>query len=126
MQSPITETPENLARGKQVYDTICTVCHGTKGEGDGPESSEDFRIRQTSWRRTPRAFPTVRLVHIISRGQIMPSHAAQVLLEDRWRVVMYLRQMQGGQTGATVASGAPEPAPAEAVVHTPGPVEVLR
>ena len=25
----------------------------------------------------------------------MPSHAAQVLLEDRWKAVLYVRQLQG-------------------------------
>jgi hypothetical protein len=37
-----------------------------------------------------------QIFHIITRGQgIMPSHAVQVLPEDRWRVVLYLSQMQG-------------------------------
>jgi hypothetical protein len=34
---------------------------------------------------------------VIARGQgIMPPHAAQVLPEDRWRVVLYLRELQVG------------------------------
>ena len=34
---------------------------------------------------------------VYARGQgIMPSHAAQVLPEDRWRVVLHLRRLQEG------------------------------
>ena len=34
----------------------------------------------------------------------MPSHAAQVLPEDRWRVILHLRQIQSAT--ATAAEGA--------------------
>ena len=33
--NPYAATPANLARGKQVFDTVCFVCHGPRGEGDG-------------------------------------------------------------------------------------------
>ena len=43
-----------------------------------------------------KGYPDGRIVHVISRGQgIMPAHAAQVLPEDRWRVVLYVRALQG-------------------------------
>ena len=43
----------------------------------------------------------------LARGQgIMPSHAAQVLPDDRWRVVLYLRGLQGAQAPARGATGA--------------------
>jgi high-affinity iron transporter len=33
-KSPIT--PVSLANGKKIYETNCLVCHGVKGDGDGP------------------------------------------------------------------------------------------
>ncbi|HQQ79150.1 MAG TPA: cytochrome c [Thermoanaerobaculia bacterium] len=93
--NPFTASPEALARGKQVYDTICTVCHGAKGEGDGPIIGR-FPNPPSLLAAHARTLPDGQIVHIVTRGQgIMPAHAAQVLLEDRWRVALYLRQLQG-------------------------------
>ena len=33
-KTPIT--PVSLANGKKIYETNCLVCHGVKGDGDGP------------------------------------------------------------------------------------------
>ncbi|MBC8287358.1 MAG: FTR1 family protein [Nitrospinae bacterium] len=35
-KTPIT--PVSLANGKKIYETNCSVCHGIKGDGDGPLS----------------------------------------------------------------------------------------
>ena len=34
--NPIAISPESLARGREMYDTHCIVCHGAQGRGDGP------------------------------------------------------------------------------------------
>jgi mono/diheme cytochrome c family protein len=95
LRNPFVAGPESLARGKQVYDTVCTVCHGPKGEGDGPIIG---RFPNPPSLLAPHAqeLPDGQIVHVITRGQgIMPPHAAQVLLEDRWKAVLYVRQLQG-------------------------------
>lgn len=87
-------TRENLARGKKVFETICIVCHGPKGEGDGPIIGR-FPNPPSLLAERARNLPDGRIYHIISRGQgIMPAHAVQVLPEDRWRVVLYVRLLQ--------------------------------
>ncbi len=110
LRNPLVAGPDTLARGKQVYDTICTVCHGPKGEGDGPIIGR-FPNPPSLVAAHAKGLPDGQIVHIITRGQgIMPSHAAQVLLPDRWKVVLYLRQLQGtplpAATTASVASAA--------------------
>jgi mono/diheme cytochrome c family protein len=42
-QNPIAATEENLAIGKQKYETFCTMCHGFKGEG-GEEATKGFEV----------------------------------------------------------------------------------
>ena len=38
-----------------------------------------------------------QIFHIVTYGQKnMPSYAAQVPLDDRWRVIAYVRSLQGG------------------------------
>lgn len=104
LKNPLLASDDNLARGKRVYDTICIVCHGPKGEGDGPIIGR-FPNPPNLLAERARSLPDGQIYHIVSRGQaIMPSHGAQVLPRDRWRLVLYLRQLQGpGQ--ATAAAG---------------------
>jgi mono/diheme cytochrome c family protein len=94
--SPLDLTPANLARGKQVFENVCAVCHGAGGQGDGPIVGR-FPNPPSLTAARAKGYGDGRIVHVISRGQgIMPPHAAQVLLEDRWRVVLHLRELQGG------------------------------
>lgn len=101
--NPLEPTPANLARGKQVFENVCAVCHGVGGQGDGPIIG---RFPNPPILTAPRArsLPDGRIVHIIARGQgIMPAHAAQVLPDDRWRVVLHVRQLQVANTVAATS-----------------------
>lgn len=119
LRQPLTGTPENLVRGKQVFESICFVCHGMKGEGDGPIIGR-FPNPPSLMAARARGLPDGQIFHIITRGQgIMPSHAVQVLFEDRWRVILYLRQMQGA-----VASPAASSQPTPPASRVPGSTEV--
>ena len=93
--NPLVATPENLALGKRQYESTCLVCHGPGGEGDGPIIGR-FPNPASLLAEHARSYPDGRLYHVITHGQgIMPSHAVQVLPQDRWRLVLYLRQLQG-------------------------------
>ena len=97
--NPVAETPEILARGKEVFETICIVCHGPAGEGDGPIIGR-FPNPPSLLAERSRNFRDGRIYHVITRGQgIMPSHAVQVRPIDRWNVIHYLRELQepGGE-----------------------------
>jgi mono/diheme cytochrome c family protein len=75
---------------------VCAVCHGPGGQGDGPIIGR-FPNPPSLLAARAKGLPDGRVVHVIARGQgIMPSHAAQVLPEDRWRVVLHLRRLQEG------------------------------
>lgn len=104
--NPFEPTPVNLARGKQVFENVCAVCHGTGGLGDGPIIGR-FPNPPSLTARRARSLPDGQIAHIITRGQgIMPAHAAQVLPDDRWRVVLHIRHLQAGTTVAPTATAA--------------------
>lgn len=94
LTNPFEASSENLARGQRVFSVICEVCHGPGGEGDGPVIGR-FPNPPSLLSEHTRAYPDGRIYHVITRGQgIMPPHAVQVLPEDRWRLVLYIRQLQ--------------------------------
>lgn len=102
--NPLAPTEADLLRGKQVFETVCSVCHGPKGEGDGPIIGR-FPNPPSLLAQRAKELPDGRVFHVITRGQgIMPSHALQVVPRDRWRVVLHLRALQGTAPVAVAAA----------------------
>lgn len=94
LANPFEPSPEFRRRGQQVFETVCLVCHGAGGEGDGPIIGR-FPNPPNLLAERARSFPDGRIFHVITRGQgIMPPHAIQVLPDDRWKVVLYVRELQ--------------------------------
>ncbi len=94
LENPLPRTPETLARGRAVYMNNCVVCHGPEGDGKGyivppfptPPTLHSDKVRQ---------WPDGRIFHVITRGQnLMPSYASQILPEDRWAVIHFVRALQ--------------------------------
>jgi mono/diheme cytochrome c family protein len=95
LKNPFLPTEENLARGRQVYVNQCAVCHGATGAGDGPiipkyPNPPSYRTEQS------KALADGTMFHVVTLGRNnMPSHAAQVAPEDRWKAILYIRKLQG-------------------------------
>jgi len=110
--NPLRPTPDVIARGQKVYMNTCVVCHGPHGNGVGyiqpiyPQAPQLYSDKVRSW-------PDSRIFHIITRGQnLMPSYASQILPEDRWAVVYYVRALQ------RAAHPLPQDLPAKAQTQT--------
>lgn len=95
LKNPYDPAEESLARGQQVYSNYCAVCHGATGAGDGPmipkyPNPPSFNTDQS------KSLAEGAMFHVITMGRNnMPSHASQVSAEDRWRVILYIRKLQG-------------------------------
>ncbi|MGE5178845.1 MAG: c-type cytochrome [Bacteroidota bacterium] len=92
--NPLQPTPDVIGRGQRVYMNTCVVCHGPRGDGQGyivpifPQPPVLFSDKVRNW-------PDSRIFHVITRGQnLMPSYASQILPEDRWAVIWYVRALQ--------------------------------
>jgi len=99
-----------VARGKQVFDKYCVLCHGAKGDGKGLVGiihrfqkhgmviqiyPRDFTAGMFKFRTTPTGYlPTdADLLHTITNGiprSGMPSHE-DVSLADRKAVIAYIK-----------------------------------
>jgi mono/diheme cytochrome c family protein len=92
--NPLPRTADVLGRGQRVFMTYCVVCHGPKGDGQGyivpkfPMPPSLLSVKVSNW-------PDGRIYHVITRGQnLMPSYASQILPEDRWAVIHYVRALE--------------------------------
>ncbi len=98
----------NLVRGERVYAIYCTLCHGPEGGGDGSVAKRGFPAPPSLLTEKARSMRDGRMFHLITHGgENMPSYAAQVDREDRWKAVLYVRELQ--RRGPVVASPPAEP-----------------
>jgi mono/diheme cytochrome c family protein len=93
---PIGDRDYAVARGRRIYDTYCAVCHGVQGKGDGTVAGKfgyvpDLTLDMTVQRSDGYLYAIIR--H--GRG-IMPRYGDRIRdVGDRWRVVTYVRHLQG-------------------------------
>ena len=96
--NPLVADAANLARGKQIYQIHCSVCHGSFGKGDGSVSSREAAkgLRPPSLHsKKLKEYSDGRIYHVIMEGQnAMPSYAKQVMEKDRWAIILYIRALQ--------------------------------
>jgi len=111
LHSPLAITATTLAEGRALYVSYCQVCHGERGKGDGPLAG---KIPPPASYASARvlAFPPGRLFHVITMGSgKMPSHAAQLSPDERWKVVAYVHDVLQPQ---------PPPVPTSTLAGRPG------
>jgi len=95
LKNPFEPTEENIARGQLVFNNYCAVCHGTTGAGDGPLIPKYPNPPGYNTEKS-KALADGNMFHVITLGRNnMPSHAPLVSFEDRWRVILYIRKLQG-------------------------------
>jgi mono/diheme cytochrome c family protein len=106
LRNPYRPTAVTLEEGKSLFVTYCAVCHGPQGKGDGPISSKiptppsyvSDRLMQ---------FPPGRVFHVITLGtNKMPSYAAQLSADERWKIVTYVHSTLQGQVDHPTAPSA--------------------
>ena len=94
LQNPFPRTAETLERGQRVYLTTCVVCHGPEGDGHG-YIVPPFPMPPSLHSDKVRGWPDGRIFHVITVGQnLMPAYASQILPEDRWAVIDYVRALE--------------------------------
>lgn len=92
--NPYAQDPSAAERGHRLYDTFCLVCHGARGEGDGPLVPLIPNPPAYASERV-RAMPAGRLFHVVTFGSgRMPSYRSQVPVGDRWLIVSFVQTLQ--------------------------------
>jgi mono/diheme cytochrome c family protein len=98
--NPLKVTPELMARGQQRFQINCSPCHGLLADGNGV--TKHFGMAVVANLHDPRIVQMTdgELFYVITHGRnLMAPYGAQVVTEDRWAVVAYLRALQLSQLG---------------------------
>lgn len=96
LKNPLEATEENIERGKKVYEIFCSSCHGEKGDGKGLLfTTKKFPIEPTNLLKDKTLDrPDGEIYHIIMvGGAAMGSHASQIRHDDRWKTILYIRNV---------------------------------
>ncbi len=97
LANPLAGDAADLARGKELFDTFCVVCHGTGGQGDGsvvgPNRMPPLPLLNLTSPLT-RGYSDGYIWGMITNGRgLMPSYR-RIPAEDRWYIVSYVRELQ--------------------------------
>ena len=96
-QSPLDSLSreENLAKGKEMYDVYCAICHGAKGAGQGHLVKREKILGVPSYADAARNISVGSTYHTIYYGlNSMGSYAGQMNYEERWQVSEYVMQLK--------------------------------
>lgn len=95
---PFEITPADLERGRERYDIYCSVCHGLSGHGEGMVVRRGYKAAPGYHSEKLRDMPPGYFYSVITNGYgQMSSYAAQIPVEDRWRITAYIQALQRSQ-----------------------------
>jgi mono/diheme cytochrome c family protein len=99
LKNPLATTPENIAKGKAIFDANCAICHGSTGAGNGgaAASLNPKPVNFTTGIHTQ--LPDGYWFWRISKGggvppfsaasSAMPPWESVLSTEQRWDVILY-------------------------------------
>ncbi|MEQ1813074.1 MAG: cytochrome c [Candidatus Nitrotoga sp.] len=94
MKNPIPATAKSIKTGKQLFDILCTPCHGFEGRGDGEVGNrfvlQPFDLTSDEVKARSDAFIWSQMTF---GGVFMPTYANDLSPEERWHVLNYVRQV---------------------------------
>lgn len=99
LNNPFPITADGLARGKNLYNINCGICHGEKGDGGGYLVRDDGGVYPAQ----PANFlldefvnaSNGRFYHSIMFGKnVMGGYSDKLSYEERWQVIHYIRTLQ--------------------------------
>jgi mono/diheme cytochrome c family protein len=84
-----------VERGAVMFKTFCVPCHGPTGQGDGLVVQHGFPEPPNLSSEGTRGLRDADLFTVITEGVgPMPSYAAQIARDDRWKTILYVRKLQ--------------------------------
>ncbi|MCB0480144.1 MAG: c-type cytochrome [Flavobacteriales bacterium] len=95
LKNPVANSPESIAKGKELYDRFCKHCHGKSGQGDGPIPTNSEYPPPPSYSKQLKDLSEGKMFHSITYGKnLMGAHASQLTKTERWTIIRYVQTLQ--------------------------------
>ena len=99
---PFAITRSDLDRGQERFNIYCSPCHDRRGEGTGVVVQRGYRQPPSYHIERLRQAPPGYFFDVITNGfATMPDYRAQIAVDDRWRIVAYIRALQLSHNATT-------------------------
>lgn len=101
---PVEVSYESMRAGQEIYTIYCAICHGDSANGKGVVAQERYGYPTIASLLQARIIdlPDGDIFNTITNGKnTMGPYGSKIRVEDRWKVVMYVRALQRAGT-ATV------------------------
>lgn len=86
---------DNLAKGAELYNIYCAICHGPKGKGQGTLVKREKILGVPSYDDVARNVTVGTSFHTIQYGlNSMGSYAAQMDTEEAWQISEYVMKLK--------------------------------
>lgn len=109
LKSPFPYNEDIINQGKAIYVDFCLQCHGAKGKGDGPVVTKGGHPAPPAYDEGLKDLSEGKMFHSITYGKgLMGPHKSQLSKTDRWKLVAYVKSLQGAPTSESGDAGTTE------------------
>jgi mono/diheme cytochrome c family protein len=98
---PIEVDEATIRRGEDRFNIYCTPCHDKTGSGHGMVVKRGYPLPIDLTSDRVRTMPDGEIFNVITNGvRNMPSYKKQIPVEDRWKIVTWVRTLGHSQHGS--------------------------
>lgn len=104
VKNPLAMSEQNLKEGKVLFKSFCSPCHGMEGKGNGLVTEHgyppppSYSTGNSSRGGAMKDLTDGKIYHTLQYGvNSMGSYASQLSPDERWKVIMYVHQLQQGK-----------------------------
>ena len=95
LKNKLPFTEETEAKGQELYDIYCGICHGKKGDGNGTLVEREKILGVPAYNDEGRAITEGSVYHVMYYGlNTMGSYASQMTEEEMWMVDHYVMSLK--------------------------------
>ncbi|UCE71044.1 MAG: cytochrome-c oxidase, cbb3-type subunit II [Nitrospiraceae bacterium] len=103
LENPLAGKPEAIARGKELYEENCAMCHGDNGEGDiGPSLTDNVFLYVEGDLKDDDYYEIINNgteEGMVEEGRTaqggMPPFGDELQKDEIWSLVTFIRSIQG-------------------------------
>lgn len=110
LNNPFNGDRASINEGKKLFNTICIVCHGMMGKGDGAAAAGlNKPTADLTSSKVQRQSDGVLFWKISEGNPPMLSFKSSLSEDQRWKIINYIRQLNSGQKENEISKTEPRP-----------------